>query len=123
MARRRALQVCPTPGCPELTERGACPGCRKARARSRPTARAKGYNRRWERTRAAYLEDNPWCECDEHAALPPLLRPLAEHVHHIDGLGPLGPRGHDPDNLEALTQRCHARITAAEEPGGWNYTT
>lgn len=115
-----ALQVCPTPGCPALTPTGPCPTCRKAKARARGSARSKGYDRRWERTRAAYLDEHPLCECETHTALPPLLRPLAEHVHHLDGLGPRGPRGHDPSNLQALTQRCHARVTAIEEPGGWN---
>ena len=123
MARRRALQTCPTPGCPALTQQGACPDCRRARERQRPSARSKGYDRRWERTRADYLDDHPWCECAEHDALPPLQRPHAEHVHHIDGLGPLGPRGHDPANLQALTKSCHSKVTALEEPGGWNHRT
>lgn len=112
--RRRALQTCPTPGCPALTPGGACQGCRRRRERARPGARAQGYNRAWERTRAAYLEEHPYCECDECEQLSILIRPLAEHVHHIDGLGPLGPRGHDHANLQALTAAHHSRETGRD---------
>ncbi|MDT0305077.1 HNH endonuclease signature motif containing protein [Streptomonospora wellingtoniae] len=112
--------MCPTPGCPELTPGGRCGGCQAKAAQDRPTARQKGYNRRWERTRTAYLHEHPYCECDQCAALPVLLRPLAEHVHHKDGLGPLGPRGHDWDNLQALTHSHHSRETAHDQPGGWH---
>lgn len=48
------------------------------------------------------------------------LRPPATEVDHVDGLGPLGPRGHDWSNLRALTKRCHSRVTARNQPGGWN---
>ncbi|MDA2805716.1 HNH endonuclease signature motif containing protein [Nocardiopsis suaedae] len=118
--RRRALQTCPTPGCPNLTPGGRCGGCQQTARRER-TPRTRAYaTPQWRRTRRAYLEAHPYCECDEHAAQPALVRPLAEHVHHRDGLGPSGPRGHDWDNLQALTRACHSRITAVEQPGGWN---
>lgn len=120
MARRRALQVCPTPGCPTLTPAGRCPPCQTRATQARGSARAKGYDSRWERTAARYLRDHPYCECDECEALPELLRPRATEVNHIDGLGPLGPRGHDPANLQAMTKEHHSAHTAREQPGGWN---
>lgn len=43
------------------------------------------------------------------------MLPLAEHVHHIDNLGPLGPHGHDWDNLMGLTQTCHSQVTLHED--------
>lgn len=46
-----------------------------------------------------------------------LQRDLATEVDHIDGLGPLGPRGFDPDNLQAMSHRHHSRKTAAETWG------
>ncbi|MFJ6659698.1 HNH endonuclease [Streptomyces sp. NPDC091377] len=117
---RRALQVCPTPGCPRLTPQGRCEPCQRAAARQRPSPASRGYDARWGRTRAAYLRDHPYCECDECEALPALVRPRATEVNHRDGLGPQGPRGHDPANLQAMTKAHHSRETARHQPGGWN---
>jgi len=118
--RSRALQVCPTPGCPTLTPSGRCADCTARAKRRRRTSAQKGYDARWYRTQRAYLRANPYCECEEHSAQPWIMRPRATEVHHRDGLGPLGPRGHDWANLMALTKSCHSRITAREQPGGWN---
>ncbi|MFH9134428.1 hypothetical protein [Streptomyces sp. NPDC017524] len=117
MPRMRAKQVCPTPGCPTLTDSGPCPPCQaKARA-ARPTPHRRGYDRRWRTASARYLEDHPYCECDECAPLLPLQRDLATQVDHIDGLGPLGPRGFDPTNWQAMSRRHHSRKTALETFG------
>lgn len=117
--RHRALSVCPTPGCPTLTPGGRCEACQARARRLRRGAYQKGYDSRWARTRRAYLREHPYCECDEHAAMPMPLRPLATEVDHLDGLGPLGPRGHDWSNLRAMTKACHSRATARNQPGGW----
>lgn len=114
-----ALAVCPTPGCPTLTPRGRCPTCTRAARRGRGSARARGYDQEWERTQRAYLEAHPYCECDECMVLPEIMRPWATEVHHRDGLGPNGPRGHDWSNLMSATRAHHSRITAREQPGGW----
>lgn len=111
---RRALQVCPTPGCPTLTPSGRCERCQQRAAHERPSAASKGYDARWQRTRAAYLRAHPYCECEECEQLPALLRPRATEVDHIDGLGPLGPRGHDWTNLAAMTKSHHSRKTGRE---------
>lgn len=120
MAHRQALQVCPTPGCPTLTLGGRCPDCTQQASKGRGSARAKGYDARWERTKRAYLQAFPWCECDDCLALPPILRPWASEVDHRDGLGPNGPRGHDWSNLRSMTKACHSKRTARDQPGGWN---
>lgn len=39
-------------------------------------------------------------------------------VHHLDGLGPKGPRGFDPANVQALAKVCHDRETAKLQPAG-----
>ena len=52
--------------------------------------------------------------------LPLWQRPEATEVDHKDGLGPLGPRGHDHGNLRAMTHDHHSKRTAADQPGGWN---
>lgn len=114
-----APTVCTTPGCPNLTPAGRCDTCRRDARRDsdtrRPNARARGYDARWQRTRAAYLALHPTCECDN-----PDCREPATNVDHVDGLGPRGPRGHDPSNLRALSHACHSRRTARDQPGGWN---
>jgi 5-methylcytosine-specific restriction protein A len=117
---RRALSVCSTPGCPTLTPGGRCEACQGAARRSRRTHTRAGYNQAWLRTRKAYLQAHPYCECSECADLPMPLRPTATEVDHVDGLGPLGPRGYDWANLRSMTKAHHARETARSQPGGWN---
>ncbi|QEG26520.1 HNH endonuclease [Gemmata obscuriglobus] len=79
----------------------------------RPSAAKRGYDGRWNRTRAVKLARNPLCEdCDERG-----LTCGATEVDHIDGLGPLGPKGHDLDNLRSLCKPCHSRKTVREDGG------
>jgi 5-methylcytosine-specific restriction protein A len=120
----RALTTCPHVddkgvACTELTERGRCARHRaegrQASDARRPNATDRGYGPRWRRTRAAYIAAHPVCECDD----PDCTEPTTD-VHHLDGLGPTGPRGHDWDNLKGLAHVCHSRITAREQPGGFN---
>lgn len=120
MPARRAMQICPTPACPTLTSSGRCQRCQAKASQARSTTKNAGRGASWQRTRAAYLRAHPYCECDECAALPAVLRPRATEVDHIDGLGPLGPRGHDWTNLASMTKSHHSRKTARNEPGGWN---
>ena len=109
MARQR---VCAQPGCPAIQE---APRCRThARAPdSRPSAAARGYGSRWRRTRAAHLSTQPFCT-------EPGCHAVATDVDHIDGLGPNGPRGHDPGNLRSYCHSPHPQRTARDQPGGWN---
>lgn len=58
----------------------------------------------------------PYCECDDCVKLPLTERPRANVVHHIDGLGPEGPRGYDLDNLQSMFKPHHDRETARREP-------
>ena len=113
------MRVCTTPGCPTLvpTGTGQCQACTQARHRRtnqrRPTTTQRGYGRAWFRTRGHQLKHHPTCaHCGQPAA----------HVHHIDGHGPNGPRGHDPTNLLSLCLSCHSRVTARDQPGGWHAT-
>lgn len=110
----------PDPRVPRTDPQGRCEGCARAAAQRRGSAHSKGYDTRWQRTRAAYLRANPYCECHACAELPELLRPRATEVNHRDGLGPRGPHGHDWSNLQAMTKAHHSRTTAREQPGGWN---
>lgn len=109
---RRAPRPCNDCGAPTHTSR--CPPC-EARYQQRidqrrPSASARGYDARWQRTRRRYLREHPTCVvCGQPAT----------DVDHIDGLGPHGPRGHDPTNLRSLCHPCHSRRTARDQPGGW----
>lgn len=100
------------PPCPNLTTGGRCPNCRATGHRradaNRPTPRARGYDAEWERTRSAYLAEHPRCE------EPGCPHPSTD-VDHIDGAGPLGPRGHDWSNLQALCHSHHSQKTARQD--------
>ena len=103
-----ASKVCAEPGCPSLTQTTRCDRHRKERRRTqdkhRPSASERGYDRKWARTRRAYLKRFPHCQatgCTEPAV----------DVHHLDGEGPKGPRGHDWTNLQGLCHSHHSRIT------------
>lgn len=108
----RALRSCPTAGCPNLTSGGRCETCATKADRRRGTARQRGYDGRWERTRLAFLRLNPLC-------VEPGCQRLATDVDHIDGLGPKGPRGFDWSNLRGFCHPHHSQRTARDQPGGW----
>lgn len=72
---------------------------------------------RWDHERKAYLRAHPYCECAECLAIAEPLRPAANEVDHIDGLGLLGPLAFDWDNLQSLTKSHHSRKTAGESFG------
>ena len=80
----------------------------------RPSARARGYDAKWQQTRADYLRYFPLCQWHEGCLCE------ATQVHHLDGQGPKGPRGHDWGNLSGLCAAHHSQITAQEQPGGFN---
>lgn len=106
---RSTWRVCTHPECSQLVAGGG--RCRRHRAKdNRPSAAARGYDSRWQRTRGRFLRDHPSCE---HCGSP------ATEAHHRDGAGPRGPRGHDLTNLAALCKPCHSRVTAEMQPGGW----
>jgi 5-methylcytosine-specific restriction protein A len=108
------VKVCNIPGCPELTTSSRCPAhqsqARKESDGKRPNSSARGYDSKWSQTRRAFLTVHPFCECGARAT----------EADHDDGLGPLGPRGHDWENLTARCKSCHSKRTAKDQPGGWN---
>ena len=94
-----------------------CEDCRLKRARTtdrrRPTANQRGYDKRWQQTRAEHLRREPNCRsCGKPG----------RHVDHIDGAGPLAPNGHDHANLQTLCHSCHSTKTATVDGGGWGGT-
>lgn len=114
----KPVGICNVPGCPEDAEtNGKCSKCladvRQRTDRRRGGGRARGYDKKWARTRGAYLYRHPTCE--EHGC-----EKDATDVHHKDGRGPNGPNGHKWANLEALCHSHHSKRTALEQPGGFN---
>ena len=72
----RAPSVCPYCGGAHLTTMRCAPVVVRDRERKarhderRPTARARGYDRKWEAARAEYLAEYPYCRvCGEPAAV------------------------------------------------------
>lgn len=96
--------------CGALSPEARCPAHRYRDRR--PSAAKRGYDARWRATRARFLRWHPTCE---YAGC---VEPATE-VHHVDGLGPKGPRGHDDGNLAALCSHHHKLVTSRQQPGGW----
>ena len=64
---------------------------------------SRGYDLRWRKVRAWYIRNNPLCSnCYANGIITP-----AEMVHHIRPISAGGSVA-DPDNLEALCNKCHA---------------
>jgi 5-methylcytosine-specific restriction protein A len=89
-----------------------CPRCAKQPrpAIPRPTARQRGYNRRWEKVAKLFLMDHPLCaECGRNGRLT-----AAGCVDHI-----VPHKGNyevfwDELNWQALCSSCHSRKTRRE---------
>lgn len=111
---RRALSVCPVPGCPELSPSGKCDEHRRAADRARGSGAARGWSKRWAAFRLRYLRDHPMCECGPDCCPEGCDQPATD-VDHIDGTGRNGPRAYDPTNLQALSHACHSRKTARQD--------
>ena len=98
---RRLWQQCGVVGCGGVSRFPFCDAhhhLRRSRRRS-GTPRRAGYDKEWKRFSAWFLKQNPRCvHCPEPATI----------VHHIDGKGPRGPKGYDPENLLPLCRSCHS---------------
>jgi 5-methylcytosine-specific restriction endonuclease McrA len=64
---------------------------------------------RWVRLRAMKLRRSPICECPDRCGQ------LANECHHILDRKTFPEKVFDIENLEALTKRCHSRITKARQ--------
>lgn len=111
----RPLRPCLHPGCPALSTGPRCPAhtvaYKHAYEHDRGSPASRGYDRRWQKLRAAHLARQPACvACGSTDRL---------EVHHIvpvaEGGGML-----DARNLETRCLRCHSRVTA--ERRGSNFS-
>jgi len=96
---------------------------RRAIDLGRPSASARGYDRTWQKIRAAQLARQPWCaDCEDFAEefsqkdFPVTWRGLqpANEVHHIDH----NSRNNAPENLMGLCHDCHSARTMRESVVG-----
>lgn len=123
----RALRVCPSSGCPNLTPGGPCPTCKTTREQTRGTPRQRGYGgRHWRTQRRACLRRDPICTCttDGHDHPPTgcwRQSTVADHDPH-ERRDLVAQGVPDPDALHYLKGKCascHNKKTAATRPGGW----
>jgi 5-methylcytosine-specific restriction protein A len=107
------LPPCRVPGCPNLQSerrRGYCTEHEhigdqvRQRGRYRGSARARGYDRRYERTRAWVLAQEPFCRrCREKGRLT-----FATQTHHIVPLSEGGTN--EASNLMPVCDSCHQEL-------------
>jgi 5-methylcytosine-specific restriction endonuclease McrA len=89
-----------------------CPKCAGQRRppEHRPTARQRGYDRRWEKASKLFLGDNPLCvECQKQGVVK-----AADCVDHIVPHKGDYERFWNDENWQALCVSCHARKTRRE---------
>lgn len=80
---------------------------------ARTSARARGYDRDWERVRAYHLSGSPFCVyCKERGELV-----QAQVVDHIKPFRDDWSLRLDPANLQSLCKRCHDSTKQREERG------
>ncbi len=73
----------------------------------RPSAAARGYDRRWQRLRKMVLARDPVCKA--------CGREVSEHADHIQAKAAGG--SDSLDNLQGLCAGCHSRKTATQDGG------
>ena len=105
---------------PTRNDSGFCDSCepkqklkQKEYDKRRGSAAKRGYGRRWQKIRAAFLAANPLCaDCMERGIVT-----VATDVDHI-----IPHKGDqelmwDWSNLQGLCHSCHSRKTAKEDGG------
>lgn len=119
---KRPPTICTKAGCGRVAPKGSrCslhpytpPPRNRARERERDrergSARARGYDKTWEKLRAAKLADDPLCEhCEKQGRTTP-----AQDVDHIIPIRERPDLRLARDNLQSLCRPCHNRKTARE---------
>lgn len=110
---RKPLSPCAVPGCPEpAVSGGRCAAHQRAVRRQqvddRPSASARGYDRKWRKNRARFLKHNPTCvACGAEAT-------------EVDHITPKAQGGGDEwGNLRAFCKSCHSKRHAREREGAF----
>jgi 5-methylcytosine-specific restriction enzyme A len=83
--------------------------------KNRPSARSRGYTRRWEKARLAYLRDNPLCVlCLAIGQTTPAT--VVDHKTAHKGNQELF---WSRANWQSLCDTCHSSVKQAEERNGY----
>ena len=110
---RRPNIPCKHPGCGRLIPYGGmyCEEHRPLHAHDRKTTTEKGYGRRWQKARAAFLHAHPLCaRCQAEGRL--VKATVVDHIVPHRGDSTLF---WDTDNWQALCKRCHDHKTMTED--------
>lgn len=116
----RALRPCRKPGCPGFSRDGYCDkhqgekksyfASLRAMDKTRPSARARGYDTRWAKYSKARLARFPLCAaCERQGKV--VLATCTDHMKpHRGDLGTFW----DESNHQSLCSACNARKAARE---------
>ena len=101
----RVGRPCRAQGCPAIVHEGAwCPE-HKPKDAPRPAPSSRGYDKRWQKIRLAYLARYPLCvQCEKEGRVT-----AATEVDHIRPLALGGTN--DAHNLQPLCKSCHSKKT------------
>jgi len=117
------MRPCTWPGCGALTQLGRCDRHRKIAQqqaeRARPSAHARGYDRKWRRASAGFLRAHPLCQCPDCDEGRKRLRPATVVDHRIPHRGD-DRLFWDRANWQAMAAECHDAKTAREDGGFGN---
>lgn len=116
------MAICSEPGCPEPVKRaGPCPTHARQQDLRRGSARARGYDSRWEARAAAFKKRYPLCGMRPNGQAPVMSRcheqGIATPVYQVDHVVPH--RGDQrlfwdiEGNCQSLCQQCGARKSGA----------
>jgi 5-methylcytosine-specific restriction enzyme A len=75
-----------------------------SRDANRPTAAARGYNRRWHEYSVQYRRQHPLCVACARRGIDALAT-VVDHTIAVSG--PEDPRFWDPTNHQSLCRACH----------------
>lgn len=91
---------CSRPGCPNATPCAVHPPAQRTVVQERAGSTARGYGYAWQKRRAAFLAEHPWCE---------MCGAPSTEAHHVIQKGMNGPD--EEANLRAYCKPCHSRVT------------
>lgn len=109
----RPRTPCKYPGCPNLVAYGKkyCEEHTAFQQAERKNAEQRGYDRRWQKARKAFLKRHPWCvRCKARGRLVPAT--VVDHIKPHRGDARLF---WDEANWQPLCKRCHDHKTMTED--------
>lgn len=125
---KRPPKRCRAPGCNNMTHDTYCEehshlAPQRQADERRLSSTARGYDRRWRKARARYLQEHPLCEeCDHAGRVVPAT--VVDHIVPHRGDQKLF---WDENNWQGLCKRCHDKKTQRElaeypiKQSGYNY--